>query len=77
VSHGPYRYLRHPIYAGSSLIFVANALSAYSLRNLAVLALGVLWFALKSVAEESFLRSEPDYAMYLQRVHWRWLPGIF
>jgi protein-S-isoprenylcysteine O-methyltransferase Ste14 len=76
VTHGPYRYVRHPIYLAGSLIFVANMLSAYSPRNLAILALGIFWFALKSVVEESFLRSDPRYADYMQRVRWRWLPGI-
>jgi len=76
VTHGPYRYVRHPIYLAGSLIFIANMLSAYSPRNLAILALGIFWFALKSVAEESFLRSDPGYAEYMQRVRWRWLPGI-
>jgi protein-S-isoprenylcysteine O-methyltransferase Ste14 len=76
VTHGPYRYVRHPIYLAGSLIFVANVLSAYSARNLAILVLGIFWFALKSVVEESFLRSDPGYADYMQRVRWRWLPGI-
>jgi len=38
--------------------------------------LGIFWFVLKSVVEESFLRSDPKYADYMQRVRWRWLPGI-
>jgi protein-S-isoprenylcysteine O-methyltransferase Ste14 len=76
VTHGAYRYVRHPIYLAGSLIFVANMLSAYSPANLAVLALGIFWFALKSVVEESFLRSDPRYADYMERVRWRSLPGI-
>jgi protein-S-isoprenylcysteine O-methyltransferase Ste14 len=76
VTHGAYRYVRHPIYLGGSLIFVANALSAYSPLNVTVVALGVFWFVLKSVAEESFLRSDPAYADYMERVRWRWIPGI-
>lgn len=77
VKSGPYRFVRHPIYCGASLINVANAISTYSPLNLVVLALGIFWFGLKSVAEESFLRTEPEYAEYMQRVHWRWLPGMF
>ena len=76
VTRGAYRYVRHPIYLAGSLILVSNMLSAYSPRNLAILVLGIFWFALKSVAEESFLRSDPEYAEYTQRVRWRWLPGI-
>jgi protein-S-isoprenylcysteine O-methyltransferase Ste14 len=76
VTHGAYRYVRHPIYLAGSLIFVANVLSAYSPLNVTILAPGVFWFVLKSLAEESFLRSVPAYADYMERVRWQWLPGI-
>jgi protein-S-isoprenylcysteine O-methyltransferase Ste14 len=76
VTHGAYRYVRHPIYSAISLSIIAAALNAYSPWNLTIFALGIFWFALKSVVEESFLRSDPGYADYMQRVRWRWLPGI-
>jgi protein-S-isoprenylcysteine O-methyltransferase Ste14 len=77
VTHGVYRYVRHPIYSAGSLGFVAALLNAYSPRNVAVLVLGIFWFVLKSLAEESFLRSDPGYEDYMKRVRWRWLPGIW
>jgi protein-S-isoprenylcysteine O-methyltransferase Ste14 len=76
VTRGAYRYVRHPIYSAISLSIVATALNSYSPWNLAIFALGIFWFALKSVVEESFLRSDPGYADYMRRVRWRWLPGI-
>ena len=76
VTHGPYAYVRHPIYSGGSLVFAANMLSSYSPLNVTMLALGIFWFMLKSLAEESFLRSDAAYADYMERVRWRWLPGI-
>jgi protein-S-isoprenylcysteine O-methyltransferase Ste14 len=76
VTHGAYRYVRHPIYSAISLSIIAAALNAYSPWNLTIFALGIFWFALKIVVEESFLRSDPGYADYMQRVRWRWLPGI-
>jgi protein-S-isoprenylcysteine O-methyltransferase Ste14 len=76
VTHGAYRYVRHPIYSAICLSIVAAALNAYSPWNLTIFALGIFWFALKSVVEESFLRSDPGYADYMQRVRWRWLPGV-
>jgi len=33
-------------------------------------------FMLKSVIEERFLRDSKDYAGYLQRVRYRWIPGV-
>jgi protein-S-isoprenylcysteine O-methyltransferase Ste14 len=76
VTQGPYGYVRHPIYLGAILVFAANMLSSYSPLNVTVLALGIFWFILKSLAEESFLRSDPAYADYMEHVRWRWLPGI-
>jgi protein-S-isoprenylcysteine O-methyltransferase Ste14 len=76
VNHGPYRYMRHPIYLATSLNLVAVALDGYSPLNFAIVALGIFWFGLKSVVEESYLRSDPQYAEYMRRVRWRWLPGI-
>lgn len=76
VKHGAYRYMRHPIYLATSLNLVAVALDGYSPMNLTIVALGIFWFGLKSVVEESYLRSDPQYAEYMRRVPWRWLPGI-
>ena len=77
VVHGPYAYVRHPIYAGGVIVFIASLLHAFTPLNLAMVALGVFWFALKTLAEESFLRADPPYAEYMQRVRWRWIPGVF
>jgi protein-S-isoprenylcysteine O-methyltransferase Ste14 len=77
VTHGVYRYMRHPIYSAISISLVGVALRSYSPRNLVIFGLGIFWFCLKSVVEESFLRSaDPEYAAYMQRVRWRWIPGI-
>jgi protein-S-isoprenylcysteine O-methyltransferase Ste14 len=76
VTNGPYGYVRHPIYSGACLVFAANMLSSYSPLNVTILALGIFWFILKSLAEESFLRTDPEYAGYMERVRWRWIPGI-
>lgn len=77
VTHGTYNYMRHPIYSAISISLVGLALRSYSPRNAMIFALGIFWFCLKSVVEESFLRSaDPEYAAYMHRVRWRWLPGI-
>jgi len=31
---------------------------------------------IKSVVEERVLKTDSEYAAYLNRVRWRWLPGI-
>jgi protein-S-isoprenylcysteine O-methyltransferase Ste14 len=76
VTHGAYRYMRHPIYTALFIGVAADILEFYSPRNALIFTLGVFWFVLKSFVEESFLREDPQYATYMQRVRWRWLPGV-
>jgi hypothetical protein len=45
-------------------------------RNVLILGLGILWFLIKSIVEENFLRADPQYAAYLQRVRARWIPFV-
>jgi protein-S-isoprenylcysteine O-methyltransferase Ste14 len=76
VAHGAYHYVRHPIYTGVFLSYLAFALGAYSPRNLLIAVLGILWFVLKSFVEEDFLRMDPEYAAYMQKVRARWIPFV-
>jgi protein-S-isoprenylcysteine O-methyltransferase Ste14 len=76
VTRGAYRYARHPIYSGAGVVFIGSLLNGYTPLNLAAVALGIFWFILKSLAEESFLRFDPAYEEYMRRVRWRWIPGI-
>lgn len=77
VTRGAYKYVRHPIYAGLFIWIVGYWLSGYSPRNTLLYALAIFWFAIKSVVEERFLRADPGYAAYMERVRWRWIPIPF
>jgi protein-S-isoprenylcysteine O-methyltransferase Ste14 len=77
VDRGAYRWVRHPIYTSVFLITIAGILASFSVQNLLLYALAVFWFAARSLAEEEFLREDPAYAAYMQRVPWRWFPGLF
>ena len=76
VTTGAYRYVRHPIYTGLFLGFLGLTLRAFSPRNALIVGLGIVWFLIKSVVEESFLRPDPVYSSYLQRVRARWIPFV-
>ena len=76
VTGGAYRYMRHPIYTGVFLGSFALALRAYTPRNAGVLGLGALLFVIKSFVEEIFLRADPTYNTYMQRVRARWIPFL-
>jgi protein-S-isoprenylcysteine O-methyltransferase Ste14 len=76
VIRGAYRFMRHPIYSGVFIGFLAEGLAYYSLRNLLITGCAIFWFAIKSLAEESFLKKDSAYAAYMERVRWRWYPGL-
>jgi protein-S-isoprenylcysteine O-methyltransferase Ste14 len=76
VIHGAYRFMRHPIYSGLFIGFLAECLAYYSLRNILIDGFAIFLFAVKSLAEESFLKKDPGYAAYLERVRWHWFPGV-
>jgi protein-S-isoprenylcysteine O-methyltransferase Ste14 len=76
VTRGAYRFVRHPIYTGLFVGMVAFVLRSYAPQNLLMATTIVVLFMIKSVVEERFLRADPEYAAYLQRVRRRWIPGI-
>ena len=68
VIHGPYRYIRHPMYTTLLLVTLALVLDAYSLERLLMwmLLLGDLWIKLRY--EEQLLTLHfQDYQEYQQR----------
>lgn len=77
VHTGAYAFMRHPVYTGVLFAHLAFVLHAYSPLNLLLLGMGVLWFIpIKSLVEEDFLRHDPQYAAYMQRVRARWIPFV-
>ncbi|HWD66824.1 MAG TPA: isoprenylcysteine carboxylmethyltransferase family protein [Caulobacteraceae bacterium] len=78
VDTGPYRLVRHPMYAGALLMFVAMPFALGSWWGLAVipLILGALIWRL--IAEERFLVEHlAGYGEYRGRVRWRLAPGLW
>jgi protein-S-isoprenylcysteine O-methyltransferase Ste14 len=76
VTRGAYKFVRHPIYTGLFVAMVAFVLRSYAPQNLLMASIIVMLFMIKSVVEERFLRADPEYAAYLQRVRRRWIPGL-
>ena len=76
VTSGPYRFVRHPIYSATFLGLFGFALQIYSPRNAVLIGLGVFLTMAKSLTEEDFLKQDSLYAAYMERVRWRWLPGV-
>jgi len=78
ISTGPYATVRHPMYAGGSLLFIGTPLALGSYWGL--LAFGgtlpaLIW---RLLDEERFLtESLAGYAEYCRNVRWRLIPGLF
>ena len=78
VSSGPYAIVRHPMYAGISLMYVATPVALGSFWALipAVFIVPLLVARLRN--EEQVLRRDlPGYEEYTHKVKYRLLPGIW
>jgi len=78
IDTGPYAYVRHPGYISGALLGVSVALALGSLAALIPAAVVIASLAIRTTAEERTLRAElPGYADYMQRVRFRWIPGVW
>ena len=74
---GPYRVVRHPIYAGNAVTQIAFVLVNPTLANLALCLAGLTLQVIRLQAEEKLLGQDPVYAEYMARVPYRLAPGLY
>ena len=77
IEAGPYRIVRHPMYAGYILVYIGFLLNNPTLHNLAVYAVAVVLQIARIVVEERVLSQDPDYQAMMGRVRYRLVPGLF
>jgi protein-S-isoprenylcysteine O-methyltransferase Ste14 len=78
VTGGPYRYVRHPMYAGIILLFPCMVLFLGSWWALVTALLIAMLMVLRTALEDRALQAElPGYAEYAQRTRYRLLPGVW
>jgi protein-S-isoprenylcysteine O-methyltransferase Ste14 len=78
ITGGPYRYVRHPAYAGAILYELAVPILLTSWWALIVSGLGALLLILRTDLEDRNLREElAGYGEYASQVGYRLLPGIW
>ncbi len=75
--NGPYRLVRHPLYAAHAVTLAGFVVANFSWFNLAILMVVQGFQLLRIEAEERVLRDSSDYASYRSRVRWRLLPGLY
>jgi len=78
ITTGPYACVRHPMYAGASLLFIGTPLalgSYWGLLAFAAVLPALIW---RLLDEEKFLEQNlPGYREYCRKVRWRLVPGVF
>ena len=77
VAKGPYRFIRHPMYAGYFLVYVGFFLNNPLAWNSAVYAVAIALQIMRILAEEKVLTADPLYASYRDDVRYRLLPLVF
>jgi protein-S-isoprenylcysteine O-methyltransferase Ste14 len=77
VTTGPFRWIRHPMYASVLLILGTLVINHFSLwRSLSWLALLLVLLKKIQCEEQFLLLCFPDYVSYRQR-SWRLIPHVF
>jgi protein-S-isoprenylcysteine O-methyltransferase Ste14 len=75
VETGAYRWVRHPLYASYLFYDISLAFQFSGWLVWAAIALEAAAFALRAHQEEKLLAGRfPAYALYAQRVRWRFVP---
>ncbi len=76
-SSGPYRFVRHPIYAGYLFGHVAFLIMFPAPWNICVLCVALLLQLYRIRGEENVLSLDPLYVEYQKQVRYRMIPGLF
>jgi protein-S-isoprenylcysteine O-methyltransferase Ste14 len=78
ISDGPYRFIRHPGYAGICLFCLTSPLALGSLWALTVGGFLALLLLIRTALEDKTLLAElPGYVEYSHRTRYRLLPGVW
>lgn len=74
VRHGPYRFIRHPIYAFELLFSIGWLVAEPTLINAAIISIWWAFQVARIIREERIISGYDDYR---QTVRWRVLPGVW
>jgi len=74
---GPYRLVRHPMYAGYTLTHAGYLLAVPTWRNAIVYVLALTFQVARIVREERVLGEDAGYRAFAACVRYRLLPGVF
>ncbi|WP_194793117.1 methyltransferase family protein [Raineyella fluvialis] len=77
VRKGPYRYIRHPLYVGETVVLIGAVLMGPSWQKMAILIMIVTLQMYRAIQEERLISAHlPEYAEYMTWTK-RFVPGLF
>jgi protein-S-isoprenylcysteine O-methyltransferase Ste14 len=78
VQTGPYRFVRHPMYAGAIPLMMGMPLWLGSIAGVLLAVVPLTCVVLRLLIEERMLRLElPGYEEYARKVRWRMIPFVW
>ena len=78
ITGGPYRFVRHPMYAGSLFMYWGMPLMLGSWWALIPGVLNIVVLVVRTALEDRTLQAElPGYKEYAEKVRYRLIPGIW
>jgi protein-S-isoprenylcysteine O-methyltransferase Ste14 len=77
VTRGPFRFVRHPVYAGWLVLSIGYVMAFPSVRNGLIVIAALPFILWRIIQEETLLAADPDFRDYLARTRWRLIPGLY
>jgi len=78
IESGPYRFVRHPMYLGAALMYIASPLALGSYWAIIPAIFIIPVFIARIINEEKVLTKELEgYSEYKQKTRYRLIPGIW
>lgn len=78
VTGGPYRLVRHPMYSGTLLAWIAATLALGSWWMIVPSGLGIVLFIWRTYREDETLQEKlPGYRDYARQTRYRLIPGVW
>ena len=76
-TQGPYRFIRHPMYAGYLLTHIGILMAMPTWRTAALYSMTLTFQLWRMEREEGVLKHDADYRSFAQRVRYRLVPELF
>lgn len=77
VARGPYAFVRHPAYCAKNIAWWITVIPLFNPVAYASMFAWSAIYYLRAVTEERHLMRDPEYQSYVERVRWKFFPGIW